>query len=180
MPQRRSLTLQPLGKAFPQFRELRRDDREAIAVRLPLAVPIALMIIFGGIPDRHLLNRRYNRFGLIGLRPFNSGARLGLLFGIFNKQGRAVLCADIIALPIELRRIMSGEMNVEDVGVADECWIISHPDRLRMASIAAAHLLVSRIDNAAADIAALNRDHPGQALKHRLNTPETAASDDAR
>ena len=107
-------------------------------------------------------------------------ARRCVLLGRMREDRRAVLRADIIALPIKLRRIMRRKMNVEDVGVADKCRIISHPNCLGMAGIAAAYLLVSRIDNAAADIATLHRNYPGQALKHRLNAPKTAASDDTR
>ena len=137
------------------------------------------MIIFRRIPNRHRLNRRDNRFWPIALRARNRGARLGRLRVILNEQRRAILGANIIALTVKLRRIMRREMNVENIAVTNQRGILSHSDRLGMASIAAAHLLVCRVDDRATDIATLNRDHPGQILEHRLNTPKTAASNDA-
>ena len=86
--------------------------------------------------------------------------------------------ADVIALAVELGRVVGGEEHVEDVVVGDLIGIEGHADRLGMAGVAAADLPVGRVVDVAADIAAFDRAHPDHVLEHRLGAPEAPARED--
>ena len=70
---------------------------------------------------------------------------------------------------------MRREMDVEQICIADFGGVIGDADRLGMAGIAAANLLVGRIRHRAADIAAFDRLDPAKRLKHGFGAPEAAS-----
>src|SRR3546814_3121378 len=64
-----------------------------------------------------------------------------------------------------------------DVCSSDLGGVIGNADRLGMAGIAAAYLLVGRIGEGAARIAALDAFDPRQRLEHSLGAPEAASGE---
>src|SRR5205085_1697761 len=79
------------------------------------------------------------------------------------------------ALAVELGWIVGCEEDVEDVAIAHLVGVEGHPDRLGMAGVAAADLLVGRVGDMAADIAALDLADADNVLEHRLGAPEAPA-----
>jgi hypothetical protein len=84
----------------------------------------------------------------------------------------SILRSDIVALAVKLRRIVGREEDIEDFVEADHIGIEGQADRLGMARAAAADLLVSRVRNRPADIAALDFRHSDHVGEHRLGAPE--------
>src|SRR3546814_10511206 len=103
---------QPVGEALAQLRELGRDDREAIGAALSFAVPIGLVMILGGIPVRGRLDRGDDRGRPVRLVARDGRARGILLRGVQREDGAAVLGADVVPLPVALRRIVGREPDV--------------------------------------------------------------------
>ena len=101
--------------------------------------------------------------------------RLCLLMFIEWEDGRAILCADIIALAVELRRIMRRKKDVKQIGIANDSRIETDANRFGVPSGPRANLFVSGIRNCAADVAAFQCRNTGESLEHRLHAPETAA-----
>jgi hypothetical protein len=108
----------------------------------------------------------------------NSRFGLGALCVVERKQRRAILCAHVIALAVELGRVVNGEKDVEQRGQIDRCGIECHADGFGMAGRARTDLFVRRARHAAADIAAFDSADSDHVLKHRLGAPETAAGKD--
>ena len=93
--------------------ELRRDRREAIRVPLAFACPIVLVIILGRPPFALGFYRCDDAavMGDIGAR--NCFASLALLFLALREDRRAILGSDIIALAVELGRVVNRKEDVE-------------------------------------------------------------------
>ena len=83
--------------------------------------------------------------------------------------------ADVVALTVELGRVMEGEEYLQQLAIAELVSVEGNADRLGMAGIAAADLLVGRIDGLPAGIAAFDRLHSDDIEEHRLGAPETSA-----
>ena len=79
---------------------------------------------------------------------------------------------DIVALAVQLGRVVRPHEHVEDFAIGDRRGVEGHPDRLGMAGGAAADLLVGRVRHRAADIAALDFAHADHVAEHRLGAPE--------
>src|SRR3546814_7341851 len=93
---------------------LGRDDREAIGAALSFAVPIGLVMILGGIPVRGRLDRGDDRGRPVRLVARDGRARGILLRGVQREDGAAILGADVVPLPVELRRIVGREQRSEE------------------------------------------------------------------
>src|SRR5690348_13710531 len=115
------------------------------------------MIILGRPPIAPRLDGRNNAAAELLVGPGNGLARLALLVFILREDGRPVLRPNVVALTVELRRVMSGEEDVEQFVIADLLGIEGDADRLGMTRIPAAHLLVGGVGDRAAGVAAFNR-----------------------
>ena len=136
------------------------------------AFPIFLVVILRRIPLRQRLDRGDDRLPPIRLCSLDTRAsRRFLLRRVWEDRG-TILRADIVALAVELRRIVSGEEDVEYLLIAYRVRIEGETDGLGMAGAAAADLLVSRVRNRPADIAALDFRHSDHVGEHRLGAPE--------
>src|SRR4051794_31760814 len=92
-----------------------------------------------------------------------------------REDRRAILRADIIALPVELGRVMRCEEHIEQVAIADLILVEGQPDCLGMTRVSAADLLVGRVRYGTADIAAFDLLDADHVLEYRLGAPETSA-----
>src|SRR3546814_1649576 len=90
--------------ALAQLLELVRDMRDAIRIALAVALPIFLMIVFGRPETVGKLDRGDDRLRPFRLIAFDRGQRGVMLHLILREDRRAILRADIIALPVELGR----------------------------------------------------------------------------
>src|SRR3546814_2385084 len=79
--------------------ELGRDMRDAIRIALAVALPIFLMIVFGRPETVGKLDRGDDRLRPFRLIAFDRGQRGVMLHLILREDRRAILRADIIALP---------------------------------------------------------------------------------
>lgn len=105
------------------------------------------------------------------------GFRSGLLLCIVIKNHRAVLRAHIVALAIERGRVVNSEKDIRQRAKRDDLRVESDLHDLRMATGAAAHFPIRRIQCMAAHIAAFHAQYAFYILKNGLYTPKTAASE---
>src|SRR5438874_50426 len=104
-------------ETLAQFLQLGRDDREAIGVPLALVRPIILMVSFGLPPVAHWLDRGDDAPAEFLIRPRDRLAGPAVLLFALREDRRAILGADVVALPVELRRVVGGKKDVEQVVV---------------------------------------------------------------
>ena len=102
----------------------------------------------------------------------------GFALVLGREDGAAVLRADVVALAIELGRVMGAHKHVEDLLERNPVAVIGHAHALGMAGGSAAYLLVGRIGLVSADIAAFDPAHADDVLHHCLGAPEASACDD--
>jgi hypothetical protein len=95
------------------------------------------------------------------------------------EDGAAILRADVIALTVQLRRVMRGKEHVEQISIGNDRRVKADADGFGMAGCAAAHLFIGRVLDAAADISAFHVADPGQlrntASTHQKQPPATIA-----
>src|SRR3546814_8099730 len=88
-------------------------------------------MILGGIPVRGRLDRGDDRGRPVRLVARDGRARGILLRGVQRADGAAILGADVVPLPVELRRIVGREHDVEQVVISDDGRVLGDADRLR-------------------------------------------------
>ncbi len=135
------------------------------------------MVVLCGIPGRRAFDGRDRHCAVFGIPAADRGFG-GTAVQIVGQEDRAaILCADVVALAVQLCRIMRAHEHIKDVSQRDHCRIEGHPDRFGMAGGAAAHLLVIGVLGRAADIAAFDIGNAHNIAEHRLCAPETSACD---
>ena len=82
--------------------------------------------------------------------------------------------ADVIALAVQLRRIMDFEKYVEDFVKANDVGIKYNPDCFGVARFAATNGFISRVGNTTTDIAAFDAVNAAKAIKYSLDAPESS------
>src|SRR5215210_3120390 len=112
------------------------------------------MVVLGGIPFAVGLDCSHDAAVVVGIVALDRGARLALLLVVEGEDRRAILGADVIALAVELGRVVGREKDVEQVVVAQLLIVEGDSDRFGMAGVAAANLLVRGIGEVAAGVAA--------------------------
>ena len=145
---------------------------------MPLARPILLVIILGRPPFALRLDGGHHASVMIDIGALDRLAGSALLLLILREDRGTVLRADIIALAIELCRVVRREEDVEQLVVADLIGIEGDADGFRMPGVAAADLLVRRPCGVAASLAAFDGLHSDDVNEHRLGTPEASACQD--
>src|SRR5262249_6962939 len=85
---------------------------------------------------------------------------------------RAVLIADVRALPVQLRRIVLVPEGREERLVRDDILVVGDLDDLGVAGVVVADLLVAGVDGAAARVADAGRANALEAAEGRLDAPE--------
>src|SRR5690242_8729902 len=106
-------------EALAQLLELGRDARDAIGVPLAFVRPIVLVIVLGGPPLALGFDRGDDAVAVIRVVPGDCLARLAVLLVVLRKDRRAILRPDVVALPVELGRIVSREKDIEQVLVTE-------------------------------------------------------------
>lgn len=86
----------------------------------------------------------------------------------------SVLRAHVIALTIELRRVMNLEKDLEDLIEADDGRIERDADRFGMTCPATTDIAVIRIGHVAADVTTLDALNPCQPVEYGLDTPKAS------
>src|SRR5688572_15769139 len=119
-------------EALPELRQLGRDHREAVGIALPFAIPVFLVIILCWVPFGRAFDGRHGRIVVLGVPTRDRLLGLAALRVAEWKDRAAVLGTDIVALTVELGRIVRAHEHVEDLGVAEHLGIVGHPDRLGM------------------------------------------------
>ena len=80
--------------------------------------------------------------------------------------------ADIVALAVELSRIVRREEDVEQVVIADDIGFEGHANGFRMAGVPSADLLISGIGDVAARVAAFDLRHAHDVVEHGFGAPK--------
>ena len=118
------------------------------------------------VPRRH--ERRLARFGG------------GLLGAGLMEDDRTVLGADVGPLTVHLGRVVHLPEEIEEHFVADPRGVENDAHDLRMPGPAAAHVMVARLVRVTAAVADRGLDDPVDTAERRLDTPETARTEDRR
>src|SRR5690606_5016964 len=139
-----------------QLSQLRRNRRQAVRIALTFAAPVFLVIVLGGVPLCRPLDSRDCSAAMFGIPARDGRFGFGALTAAQRDDRAAVLGANIVALAVELRRIVRAQEYVEYFPVRNDRWIVRHPDCLGVACRAAADLLVCRVGDRPADVAALD------------------------
>src|SRR5439155_8576105 len=90
----------------------------------------------------------------------------GLLLRRVVEDGRAVLCADIVALTVQGGRIVDGEEDFEDVPIGGDLRIEGDPHDLGMTGSAGADLLIGRVWRLSAHVAGFDGLHAFHPVVH--------------
>jgi len=141
----------------------------------PKVLPV---VVFCRIEFVQRHNLRHNRFlPQVGLFKF-SDDRFGAdpLPVVVIEDGGTVLCAHVLTLPVQCRRVVDGEENLEDFPIGNLVSIEGQLNRLRVVGAIGADLLVGRIDRGAARVAGSYIFNPIHLLKDGLQAPEAPAS----
>ena len=101
-----------------------------------------------------------------------------LLLLVQTEDDRTILRSHIMALPIQRRRVMGPEKNLEQVRVGDRVRVELDAHTFRMSSLACADLLVGRLRCRPSAIAAYHRLNATQLIEDRLRAPETTTAQD--
>src|SRR5687767_423164 len=128
-------TLHPSLEALAELLQLGWDDRDAVGVALPLAGPVILVIILGRVPFGLRLDGCRDLAVILLIGPLDRRLRRVALGFVLREDRRTILGADVIALPVDLGRVMSGEENVEQVVEAELLRVKGDANRLGMAGI---------------------------------------------
>src|SRR5690606_7006338 len=99
-----------------------------------------------------------------------------LLVGLIE-DGRSILRADIIPLPVACRRIVSVEKYSQKLFGAYLRGIEHDAHNLGVAGLSSDHVLVRRILQMSAREAGLNRFHAAEGLEDCFDAPEAPASE---
>src|SRR4029078_2478410 len=113
------------------------------------------------------------------IQPRDECPRKSCLLGGLRKDRRTIAPSDVRSLPVDLRRVMSdGEIDLEELGVADLRRIVGDPDRLGMASAFRAHRIITGILRRAAGISGDDVGYAAHMLEDAFHAPEAAARED--
>ena len=136
-------------EALPQLLELRRYSRDAVRIALTLARPIILVIILGGPPFAHRFDRRHNASVMRDVGARDRVTATSLLAFVLREDRRAILSPNVIALAIELCRVVDREEDVQEIVVAELLGVEGDPDCFCVARISTADLPVIGVWNMA-------------------------------
>ncbi len=137
----------PIAEHLLQLFKLR--DRVHLHVRMPgVMLHEILVVLFSGVERFERFERRDDRpikcICLVELINVSPGDALVVFIGVEDR--RAVLSADVGALPIELRRVVRGEENAQQLSVADLRRVIANLNHFRVIGLSAADgSVVSRL-----------------------------------
>lgn len=164
-----------MRELLPEFRELRADhDR---AVTLPRIARVIVLVIILGRPvvavERHDLRDDRLPEHLLALELGDHVERGVALRIRMREHDGTVLGADVVALPVQLGRIVRREEDLEDLAITDARGIERHVHHFRVPGIAVAHVAITGIARVAARIARLDGRHAVDVEKHGLRAPKT-------
>jgi hypothetical protein len=138
---------------------------------------VALVVLLGAPEGRRRLDRGHDRIPQAPLHSLDHPARrLRLLVGV-GEDHRAVLVADVRALPVELRGVVDLEVLRHQVLVAHLVRVEGHLGDLDVTRVARAHLLVGRVVDVPALIADGRLDDAVELAKRIFDLPEAARSE---
>src|SRR5215204_182203 len=155
---------------------LAAEERAQQAARRGALLEVALVVVLGHPERRGGLDLGHDRIAKALLRPLDHApSRLGLLVGL-GEDHRAVLPADVRALPVQLRGVVELEVLGDKILVADLRGVERDLADLDVSGRAGADLLVSGIVDVAALIAHCRIDHAVELAERCLHLPEAARS----
>lgn len=167
-----------MRELLPEFRELRPDHDRAVPL-LRIARVIVLVIILGRpvvAVERHDLRDDRLPEHLLALELGDHVERGVALRIRMREHDRTVLGADVVALPVQLGRIVRREEDLEDLAITDARGIERHVHHFRVSGVAVAHVAITGIARVAARIARLDGRHAVDVEKHGLRAPKTSRS----
>ena len=142
-------------------------DKLAVAL-VWMSVVVVLMVAFRFIKFSGLFDGSDDLAAIEGIEFFDHFLSDLALTLIEREDDRAVLCAHIRTLAIELGGVVDGKKDAKQLFVADDIWIILYLDHFSTFGGTSAYLLVSRIWPAASSIPAYDFFDPFDPFKNRL------------
>src|ERR1043165_19863 len=172
----------PDGRMLRFYRKASRRLPPQIVARIPvrLLLQVILVVPLGRPELRVVDDLRRDRARPLLLRALDGLLRRLALLLVVHEDRRAVLRADVVALPVRRRGVVQAEEEVEDVAVRDRRRIEHDLDALGVPGAAGLHVLVARVLERAAGVADRRVDHAGQLADQLLDAPEAAARERCR
>src|SRR4051794_311468 len=91
------------------------------------------------------------------------------------EDGRTVLRAHIVTLPIQRCWVMDGEENLQNFAKRQYLRVKRDLHNFRVPGITITHILISRLRRMSAHVAGFDAFDALESVVHRLQTPEAAA-----
>lgn len=170
------LRLHLLRKVHAELGDFGIDHGLAVALRR-VAGEVFLVIVLGdveGLGGDDLGDDRPVEDFVIG-EAGDHGLGDPLLLRRVAEDRRAVLRARVVALVVELGRVVDHEEDLEQLAIGHGLWIERNLHHFGVAGSARADRFVGRIGRRPAHVAGLDRLDPAHLVVHRFETPETAA-----
>src|SRR6267143_646272 len=138
---------------------------------------ILLVIGLGFVPGPGRSDFRHDRIDIELLFCHGCDHLLGnlLLLRCMVENCRAVLCAGIMTLPVERRRIVDDKQHFKQLAIAADNGIERDTDRFCVTSPAATHSFIRRMIYLTTNIAGLDRYHTLHLVIDRFEAPKAAA-----
>src|SRR3954452_5563093 len=157
----------------PRLRGVQRDR----AARLTALLEVLLVVVLGRPepPGGHDLGDDLALEAALVL--VTRRGRCPLLLAVVREDRRPVLAADVPALTVARRRVVTVPERREQLVVGDERRVVLHLHRLRLTGSPAADLLVGRVVDFAAGIADGRAQNAGDRAERGLDPPETAGGE---
>lgn len=172
-----SLHLQAVGVAFAELIDLGANYGAAVGL-IGIIEKVILVVTFGRIElvERHNLGDDRATVATVGLQFGDYLVGDALLLRRVKEDCRAVLRANIGALPVERGWIVGGEKDLQNLAEADLIWIECDLNNFGMAGASRANRFIAWVCNRAAGIPGNDiRDAPNVVVDC-LGTPETATA----
>ncbi|CDK23770.1 hypothetical protein LA635_p1037 (plasmid) [Erwinia amylovora LA635] len=155
--------------------QLGRNDCQTVTVFLPFSSPVILVTVLRRIPGSTGFNGCHYRIAVLTPGPCNCRYGFFRLLCAGREYGRAILCADIISLAIELCWVVGGKTDIQQIAKANLFRIKTNADGFGMPCVTITHLFVGWVFGVATNIATLNRLHAINLFKYGFSTPEAAS-----
>ena len=135
----------------PHLGDFWSDNSSAIALEGVSSV-VVVVFLFGDQEMNRFLERGHDGVVVDVAHVGDHGLGFGTLFIGKRHDAGAVLRPDVVALPVELGRVVHGEKHLEEGFVGNDAWVKLDFHHLSVAGGAAANRLVGRMGVVAASV----------------------------
>ena len=139
---------------------------------------VVVVFLFGDHEVNRFLERGHDGVVVDVAHVGDHGLGFGTLFIGKRHDAGAVLRPDVVALPVELGRVMDGEEHLEEGFVGNDAWVKLDFHHLSVTGGAAANRLVGRMGVVAASVSGEGRRNTVDLFVRAFNAPKASSTHD--